>query len=258
MIESFTHTLTYLPAITQENYFLYVMNIFIILSVLRVLIMIGRLILNKQLGFSSKPYNSTTPQEKKILILGDSTAVGTGASAPEDTIAGRLAHDFPHSQIVNLAENGGLISDLTHQIAKVKNEHFDMIIISAGGNDVWHGTWTRTVERHLENVLLEATRISDHKVIFLVYNNIALAPIWPLLIQLFLRWRSKKVYGTIYQTTHKAKVPTIDLFTTTTDNPFLKNSRGLFARDGIHPNSRGYALWYLRMWNEMVKNGFRY
>jgi lysophospholipase L1-like esterase len=53
------------------------------------------------------------------------------------------------------------------------------------------------------------------------------------------------------------RIPSIELFTTESDNPFLEKPHELFARDGIHPSSRGYQIWYNRMWLEMNKSGFR-
>ena len=53
------------------------------------------------------------------------------------------------------------------------------------------------------------------------------------------------------------QVPTIELFTTESDNPFLEKPAELFSSDGIHPSSRGYQVWYNRMWREMTKNGFQ-
>src|SRR3989338_7153591 len=48
----------------------------------------------------ARPFAVPNPKgEKRILIAGDSTAVGAGAAKPEDTIAGRLAHDFPQADI---------------------------------------------------------------------------------------------------------------------------------------------------------------
>ncbi len=218
--------------------------------------MILHLLLNKQLAFSSKPYTSTNEQAKKILILGDSTAVGTGAHAPEETIAGRLAHDFPNAQIVNVAQNGGIIKDLTKQIEKVSGQTFDIIIISAGGNDVWHFSRLKTIRTHLTGVFLQALTMSNHRVIFLHYNSIGSAPLFPFLIQFFLKIEEKRIYKTIHAVASELQVPIINLFTEETDNPFLKNPKHLFARDGIHPSSRGYEVWYHRMWLEMVRNGY--
>ena len=38
---------------------------------------------------------------KRILVIGDSTSFGTGAIKSENSLVGRLARDFPNTEIVN-------------------------------------------------------------------------------------------------------------------------------------------------------------
>ena len=219
--------------------------------------MVLHLLLNKQLGLTSKPYSSTEVRDRKILVLGDSTAVGTGASKPEDTIAGRLAHDFPDAQVVNLSQNGGLIRDVRKQIDMVLDQKFDLIIISAGGNDVWHHSSLKGMRTDLTYILQTSKKLCNHRVIFLMYSIIASAPLFPAPIRFFLTRRSVKVQEVIHEIARSENIPTIELFTTDTENPFIQKPEELFASDGIHPSSRGYQVWYHRMWLEMTKNGFR-
>ena len=214
--------------------------------------------LNKQLAFKSEPWNSTGTGAVKILILGDSTAVGTGASSAKDSIAGRLAKDFPQSEIRNLGKNGGLISDVKAQILSVKNEHFDLIIISAGGNDVWSFTSLKSINNHLTTVFSVAKEISNGKVFFLVYNNLGDAPIFPKIISFFLRIRTASIQRQIMTTAARLNVPIINLFTDNENNPFTKSPKTLFAADGIHPSSKGYHLWYNKMLHEMIQMGYHF
>lgn len=245
---------------TPEVIILYGLQLFLLLFVLRILFMIIHLVMNKQLAMTSVVYNTSDlgACQKKILILGDSTAVGTGASSPNDTIAGRLSHDFPESCVINLGKNGGLIADVQEQIERIAQETFDMIIISAGGNDVWHFTSLSSIQKTLQVVLPHAVRMSNHRVLFFVYNNIGDAPIFPHFIQSILKGRCDRVQETIRAMASTLNIPIIDLFSNEEHNPFMQNPKELFARDGIHPSSRGYMLWYNRMWREMTKNGFRY
>lgn len=261
IITDLRESVTDLPPLfplTEETLLFYFLNGVIFLIVFRSLGMIFRLLLNKQHALVTSAYNSDTPQERKILILGDSTAVGTGASKPEETIAGRLAHDFPHSQIINLAQNGGLIRDLNAQVKMTEGQVFDLVIVSAGGNDVWHMTRKSTIGKNLETILPTLRAMSDSRVIFLLYNNIGSAPIFPGIIQFFLKPRCEKIQDLIRVICHKYQISTVDLFTDDDHNPFSARPHELFASDGIHPSSRGYELWYNRMWREMVQRGFRY
>lgn len=245
--------------LTADALFFYSLNLFLLSTVFQSLKMILHILINKQLAFVSKKYNSVTTSEEKILVLGDSTAVGTGASKPEETIAGRLGHDFPHAQIINLGKNGGLVSDVRKQVESVKGQTFSMIIISVGGNDVWHLTSYRSIRKNLEIILTELVQLCPpNRILFLVYNNAGSAPLFPPLLQFFLKRRSRKIQELIYTIAAHHTITTVDLFSSDENNPFLENPRVLFATDGIHPSSRGYELWYHRMWRELVQNGFRY
>ncbi len=234
------------------------MLLFVVFHALRMLL---KLTFNKMLGVHTEPYSTNRPAAKRhILILGDSTAVGTGASNPEHTIAGQLAFDFPDSQITNVAQNGGLVRDLKKQIDSLKRTQFDLIVVSVGGNDVWHLTRLNSIKKELTKVLPQLTEMSGGRVVFLIYNNIGSAPLFPSLLKGWLHERCLRVQYTIEHMAYAAKIPTIELFNTDDSrNPFLKeDNEALFAPDGIHPSSKGYKLWYNRMWRKMVESGYRY
>ncbi|MFZ2253487.1 MAG: GDSL-type esterase/lipase family protein [Minisyncoccia bacterium] len=232
---------------------IFISKIILAIVLFQIIKLIIRLLVNIHVAHKSIPYSSTVVRDQKILILGDSTAYGAGASKPEDTIAGRLAHDFPDSQIINLSKNGALIKDLKEQIKPVQNQVFSMIIISCGGNDVLHFTSIRTIRDTLSSVFRDLEHCAPkQKIIFLLYNNIASAPILPFFMQFFLKHHSKKVQETIQNSAKATQVRVIELFVHEANNPFLEKPKKLFARDGIHPSSRGYELWYNRMWRLLV------
>ncbi|MEZ4195418.1 MAG: SGNH/GDSL hydrolase family protein [Candidatus Paceibacterota bacterium] len=237
-------------------YISYAVIFYFVFHALRMLII---LIINKQLAYKSKRWISdNVGSQRNILVLGDSTAVGTGASRAEDSIAGRLAHDFPNVEIVNLGKNGGLFSDVRKQIDLVKKEKFDLIIISVGGNDVWSLTSRSSIGNHLVYILRNAYRMSNGNVFFLLYNNIGDAPIFPKFLRVVLKWRCNRIHSIVKQIAFHMKIPVISLFAEEANNPFTRSPKELFAKDGVHPSSKGYALWYKRMWREMVLRGFHF
>lgn len=75
----------------------------------------------------------------RLLIVGDSTGVGLGAVSIEDSLAGRLARDFPQASIENRAELGARIACVLGQLADV-NAGYDAVLIAAGGNDILRRT----------------------------------------------------------------------------------------------------------------------
>lgn len=254
----FEYLYFYVHSLTLEGYLYFAINGFIFYIVFQTLRMIFILALNKQLAQISNTWKlPTNPGKKQILILGDSTAVGTGADSIQDSIAGRLMYDFPDAQITNLGKNGGLIRDVSQQIKQVAGQKFDLIIISAGGNDVVSLTRKKTIYSNLGFILKEALLMSNGRVFFLLYNNIGDAPIFPGFVRYFLKRRCHNIQYHIEKITNTMRVSLIEVFSNEKDNPFIKHPETFFAKDGIHPSSLGYKLWYHRMWLELVRQGFR-
>ena len=220
--------------------------------------MIFTLVVNKFLTFREVTLTRPYPDSKKILIVGDSSAVGTGARKKEETISGRFARDFPHSDILNLATNGSLTRDVLKQFKQAGNTVFDLIIISTGGNDIWHYTKLKSLSRDLIEVLRLANAMSNHKVILLWFGNEGSAPFFPFFIRWFIMRRTEQVKKVFTEVVHSEGVPLVELFSSFEGNPFIKDPKRFFARDKLHPSSEGYRLWYERMWRIMVQNGYLY
>ena len=72
----------------------------------------------------------------RLLVVGDSTAVGTGASAPQASLVGLLAARFPSLLIQNRTRDGATFADVAAQLAGADLGRFDMVLVNAGGNDV--------------------------------------------------------------------------------------------------------------------------
>lgn len=70
----------------------------------------------------------------KILVIGDSTAVGTGASASSTSLAGLLGSHYPSASIENRGINGSKTRDLLTR-NDLSGDRYDLIMIHIGGND---------------------------------------------------------------------------------------------------------------------------
>lgn len=193
---------------------------------------------------------------KRILIAGDSTAVGTGTKKPEETLMGMFARDFPDVEIHNIGMNAALTKHVILQLKKVEHERFTMAIISTGGNDVWRLTSLSKLARDLNIVLRLALLLTDNKVVLLINNNIGLAPIFPIFFRGYIAYRSTKINQMFRAIADHNHVQSVDIFTETEDNPFFEHPEILFSRDGIHPNPEGYRLWYNRLWRVLVGRNY--
>lgn len=242
----------YVPISLFITYVVIFIVVFYAVEMILVLV-INKLLAHKEMKFS-RPYSGG----KKILVVGDSTAVGTGAKGREETIAGRFSKDFPQSDILNLAINGSLTRDVLKQLKEAGNTVFDLIIISTGGNDIWSFTSLSSLSKSLTETLRLANSMSNHKVIVLFFGNEGSAPVFPFFIRRLLLRRTERVKEIFTMITNREKVPCIELFTSYEDNPFIRDPKRFFARDGLHPSGEGYRVWYERMWRVMVENGYFY
>lgn len=95
----------------------------------------------------------------RLLVVGDSTAVGTGATAPQASVAGLLAEHFPSLQIDNRARDGAKFAELLAQLDG--EERFDMVLVMAGGNDVVRLRGLEALGSDVERVTQRARQRAD-------------------------------------------------------------------------------------------------
>jgi len=244
----------------QYEYFIIIILVITIFVFHKIvfLVIIGSI--NKLLSYRSSYYPRVlnNGKQKKILLLGDSTAFGTGADRVEDTLAGRFAHDYPEVEVINYSVNGSLTRDVLSQIKKFADKRFNLVLISTGGNDVWHFTNLGNLEKDLHKVILNAKKISGGNVILLVYSNIAAAPGFPSFLRKTLIRRANKMNDIFLRAADAFNIKAVNLFTDDdNNNPFARNPDDFFAGDGIHPSSAGYKVWYQRMWKVLYLNNYK-
>ncbi len=239
------------PGIILFFEFIEVLSVYLVLDGIRLFIAM-RFVSRKGVSYSRMDDACTA----RILIAGDSTAVGTGAKSQEHTLAGFLAHDFPKVNIENVAVNGARTHSIVHQLTRAEGKEYDMIMISTGGNDIWTFTPLSKLRDDLTRVISKAKKMSNHKVIIIFFGNEGSAPFFPFLLRSFLMWRTKKVHRLFFEVTHREEVPLIQLFTEPKGNPFVHNPETFFAADGLHPNDAGYWEWYKKLWSLMVAGNY--
>lgn len=90
-----------------------------------------------ELARQSQPFEALPAQPvAMLLVVGDSTGVGTGASSPGHSLAGLIAKDHPRWQIVNRAKDGAKFADIVRQLEALGEQRFHAILVLGGGNDV--------------------------------------------------------------------------------------------------------------------------
>lgn len=202
---------------------------------------------------SERPRILNEGQEKKILVLGDSTGYGTGADKIEDTLLGRFAHDFPQVEVNNYAVNGSTTNNLLYQLEKVENKKYNLTIISSGGNDTWKFTNLTSLERDLRSAVIKAKEITGNNVVLIIYNNKDSWPVFPFFLRYFILKRTRQVNEIYTRIAQEFGIQAVPIFL-----PGEKCPPNFFSRDGLHPSSEGYRIMYIRLWAELYAHRYDY
>lgn len=177
----------------------------------------------------------------RLLLVGDSTGVGTGASSPQGSVAGYLAQDFPRLWIDNRARDGARFAQVEQQLAST-SERFDAVLIMAGGNDVIRGTDAPTLQAQVERSIALARRRADH-VVLMPAGNVGNAPFFFAPLAGIMERRSRSLHEQLRALAAREGVVYVDLFKERDADPFVANA-ALNSRDGLHPSDAGYRVWY--------------
>lgn len=179
---------------------------------------------------------------KRVLIVGDSTAVGVGASNPEKSTAGLLAADFPSVSVENRAVSGAKLRDVVGQLAATAGT-YDLVLIQAGANDVLYFSSDAAMKQGVTNLFAEARKKSD-TVVVLTAGNIGLAPVIPWPFGYYISARTRYMRELMQNEAAKVNAHYVDLYKERGSDPFENDVARYYAPDRLHLSDDGYAYWY--------------
>ena len=205
---------------------------------------------------ASNPYQQKgQPGHSRILVLGDSTGVGTGTTSNTGSIAGRFGHDFPDAEIVNLSINGLRTAGLDAGFPSYPAKSFDVVVLQIGANDILQRTPLEEVSVSLSSVFAKANAVGK-RVVALHCGNVGLAPLfrdWPL--NTYFRGKSLKLRAMYRPLADANGIAYVDLFHETADDPFMADLDKFYAADGLHLTEDGYEEWYRQLRKTMSGAG---
>ncbi len=212
-------------------------------------------ITNKRLAriATERPRLLNEGNERKILVLGDSTGYGTGADTLEESLVGRFAHDFSHVEVHNYAVNGSVTNNLIHQLENVRGHNYNLTIISSGGNDTWRMANLHDIERDLRIAVEQAKEISGGNIALIIYNNNASGPVFPFFVRFIILRRMRLINEIYMRVANDFSIQAVPIFL-----PNEKCPSNFFSRDGLHPSSEGYRIMYIRLWAALYQNRYNY
>jgi lysophospholipase L1-like esterase len=193
------------------------------------------------LARASEPLQRSVERPRaRLLIVGDSTAVGTGAGSPQASLAGLLAQADADLHIENRGRDGATFADVERQLDGAGR--FDVVLIQAGGNDVIRMRDLDAVHRDLERVVQRARERAE-RVVLMPAGNVGNAPFFFPPVSWLMTWRARRLHASVRDVAAQQGAVYVNLFKERADDPFVKQP-GLNARDGLHPSDAGYRVWF--------------
>jgi len=197
-----------------------------------------------QIAEASRPFELINPGAKqRILIVGDSTGVGTGAARPEESVAGRIAAEFPGVEIVNLSRNGEKLQDVLAQLDSVGEAGIEIVLVQAGGNDILGFTNLDELKYTIRQVLTKA-RQKGANTLFISTGNVGLAPAFFPPISWIYTARTRKARAIFMDVSRELGIQYVDSFREKGAELFLGDPDRYYTPDYLHPSSEGYRVWY--------------
>jgi lysophospholipase L1-like esterase len=139
------------------------------------------------------------------------------------------------------------------QLKRAEGKHYNLTIISSGGNDTWKMTPLASVEQNLREVISRTMTLSGKNIVLIIYNNDISAPVFPF----FIRWlitRRTRIINEIYlRTAEIYGIQAVPVFL-----PGETCPSNFFSHDGLHPSSEGYRIMYIRLWAALYQHRFDY
>ncbi len=229
--------------------FVILVGIVLLFDIVRTIMLLRKtgVLMKKAIPFSRTVVNAQT----NILVLGDSTMVGTGSEDPKNTTAGRLGSMYPNATITNISENGLKIAGLLEKIKTIDTtQKFDIILIQIGANDIIRFTSIKNIEEGIQKVLAW-TIANSNKVIFLHSGNVGDSKFFPWYINALLSKRSYEVRDIYIKQAQATGAHYINLIDSSLTKVVLENPNEYYANDFLHLNDKGYGLWFDEIQKEL-------
>lgn len=189
------------------------------------------------------PAAPRAPAPLRIVVLGDSLALGTGASDPVNSLTFRiyraLAAERPGSEITNVAIGGTRASDVRRlEVDSLDPRATDLVLLVVGGNDVVRRTPAAAFAREYAGLLAAIrARVPRATIVAFGVPDVARSPLFadsrPKTEAL-----SRAADAAVRRAAAENGAAFVDLFGFTVHEA---TSQEFFSSDDFHPSDAGYA-----------------
>jgi lysophospholipase L1-like esterase len=185
----------------------------------------------------------------RLVLLGDSTALGVGVDRVSDTVGGRLAELLAERtatggrrvELSSVAVSGSRAPDLATQVARaLVGERPDVAVVLVGGNDA---VGLRRPRESAEHLAAAVRRLRDARVAVVVGTCPdlgAVRAIKPPLRQLVGLLGRRMARAQTQAVLESGGIP-VDLADRA--GPVFRADAGTLSYDGYHPSADGYRVW---------------
>lgn len=223
---------------------------------------IGKLVLSPLLAWQAVRTRRTTPrlpvaagapagevgtgEPLRLLVVGESTAVGVGAAHHGEALAGELAVRLAAKLGRRvcwrvIGENGANARRTLRLLEAAHDAAADLAVVALGVNDVLEQTSAARWSRDMAALVAALhARTGAREVILLEVPPLAHFPALPRPLRDVLGWDARRLDAALARVAARLDAPArpVRHYRFAFDG-----TREFFARDGFHPSARGYARW---------------
>jgi lysophospholipase L1-like esterase len=183
----------------------------------------------------------------RLVLMGDSTALGVGVERVTETVGGQLATllaDAPGGRRIELssvAVSGSRSVDLGTQVARsLVGTRPDVAVILVGGNDAIH--FSRPGEAADElGAAVRRLRAVGVSVVVGTTPDLGAARAFPPPLRQLVGWQGRRLARAQADAAQAAGGIVVDLAGQT--GAVFRADAGTYCHDGYHPSADGYRVW---------------
>jgi lysophospholipase L1-like esterase len=183
----------------------------------------------------------------RLVLLGDSTALGVGVERVTDTVGGQLATllaDSPGGRRVELssvAVSGARSADLGTQVARaLLGARPDVAVILVGGNDAMHFTRPSEAAEDLASAV-RRLRALGVGVVAGTTPDLGATRAFARPLRQLVNWQGRRLARAQIAAVRSAGGTPVDLAAQT--GAVFRADTGTYCHDGYHPSADGYRVW---------------
>lgn len=175
-----------------------------------------------------------------ILVLGDSAGAGVGVDDQRNALVGQILLHLTNSFKVKwkvFARTGATTQSTLRSLNSLKNEQYDIVIISLGVNDVTSGISLKHWRNQQREIRLHCQRELEAK--FIIVSAVPPIGQFPALPNP-LRWYLGRIGKQFDNDLNRTLSSLSDVEHLNLNAP---NDSNLIAKDGFHPSAIVYQQW---------------